>query len=56
MSIVLDYVSELRQPTGLFFIPQVMEDHGGMISTRENSWFVRESSLKILSAAPSSSK
>jgi hypothetical protein len=30
-----DDVSELRPPAGLLFITQVMEDHGGMISTKE---------------------
>jgi hypothetical protein len=28
MSMVLDYVSELRPPTGLLSIPQVMYEHG----------------------------
>jgi hypothetical protein len=43
-----DYVWELRPPTGLLFMPQVilymsMENHSGMISTWEN-WFVHQSS------------
>jgi hypothetical protein len=35
MSMGWDHVSELRPPTGLFVIPQVLstENHGGMIST-----------------------
>jgi hypothetical protein len=33
-----------------------MEDHGGIISTGENSWFVHQSSLAILPAEFSSSK
>jgi hypothetical protein len=47
MSKVWDYVSELRPPTGLLLIPKwymSMENHGGMISTEETSWFIHHSS------------
>jgi hypothetical protein len=45
MSTEWDYVSELWGPTGLLFNPQMiaymsMDNHGEMISTWENSWFV----------------
>jgi hypothetical protein len=46
-----DYVSEVRPPTGLLFILGwcfSIENHCGMISTRENSGFVHKSSLAIL--------
>jgi hypothetical protein len=59
MSLGLDYVSELRQPMGLLFIPRwsmSVENRGGMISIGENAWFVQQSSLVILAAQSSSSK
>jgi hypothetical protein len=59
MSMLWDYVSELRPPSGLLFIPRwymSMESHGGMILTGENSWLVHQSSLAILPAESSSSK
>jgi hypothetical protein len=43
-----DYVSELLPPTGLFFIRQVIYEHGEpwwMMSTGENSLSVRKSAL-----------
>jgi hypothetical protein len=54
-----NYVSELRPPTDILFIPRwymSMENHGWMLSTGENSWFVHQSSLPIIQAEPSSSK
>jgi hypothetical protein len=46
-----DYVFELLSPTSLMFIPYVLymsvENHGGMMSLKENSWFVHQSSLAI---------
>jgi hypothetical protein len=59
MSMGWDYVSELRPPAGLLVITQViyeMKNYGGMISTRENSWFVNQSSLEILQVELSSKK
>jgi hypothetical protein len=59
LSMEWGYVSELRPPTGLLFIPRwymSMKIHGGIISTGENSWFVHHNSLAILPAQPSSSK
>jgi hypothetical protein len=59
MSMWSDYVSELQLSTGLLFIPRwymSMENHGGMLSTGENSLFVHQSSLAILPAELSSSK
>jgi hypothetical protein len=51
MSTGWGYVSELRPPTGLMFILQVStENHGGIISTGENSRFVHQSSLVIIPA------
>jgi hypothetical protein len=32
---VVGLISELHPPTGLMFIPQMVNDHGGMILTRE---------------------
>jgi hypothetical protein len=48
-----DYVSELRLPTVLLFISQVieyisMENRDGMIFTEENFWFVHQNSLENL--------
>jgi hypothetical protein len=51
MSMGWVYVSELRPPTDLLFIPQVIHEpeyHGGMMSTEENSSFVYQSSVVIL--------
>jgi hypothetical protein len=45
MSMGWDYVSEFRPPTGLLFIPwwyMSTENHGWMILTWENSWFVHQ--------------
>jgi hypothetical protein len=47
MLIVRDYDSELRPPMGLLFTPRWQmstENHGGMILTGENSWFLHHSS------------
>jgi hypothetical protein len=54
-----DYISELRPLTSLLFISQMyvsIENHGRMISTEENSWFVHQNSLAVLPAVSSSSK
>jgi hypothetical protein len=50
------YVSELRPPTRLLFIPQVIykqENHGGIMT---ENWFVHQSSLAIIPAESSSRK
>jgi hypothetical protein len=46
MSVGWNYVSELRPPTGLFFVSQVIDEHGESW-LESNSWFVRQSSLVI---------
>jgi hypothetical protein len=49
----------MSPPTGLWFIHRwymSMVNHGGMISTQYNSWFVHQSSLAVLPAEPFSSK
>jgi hypothetical protein len=59
MSMGWDYVSELRPPTGLLLIPtwhMSMENHGGMISAGENSWFIHQIFLVTLRADSSTSK
>jgi hypothetical protein len=56
MSMGWDYVSELKLPTVLLFIPHMsMEKHGGMISKGVN-WVIHQSSLTILRAESSSTK
>jgi hypothetical protein len=48
MSMGRDYVSELWPPTSLLFIPHEKyenEEHGGMMSTEENSFFTRAPDL-----------
>jgi len=55
MSMGWDYVSELRPPTDLLLIPQMiqvmsMENHGGKMSTGESPSFVHRASLPILPA------
>jgi hypothetical protein len=59
MSMGWNWISELRLPAGLLFIPRLcmsMENHGGKISVGENSWFVHQKFLTILPAESSSSK
>jgi hypothetical protein len=54
-----DYVCELQPPTGLLFIHHLIYEHGehgGMILTVINSWFIHQSSLAILLAESSSSR
>jgi hypothetical protein len=55
-----DYVSELRPPLGLFLIHHViymrMKKHDGIISTGENSRFVLQNFLPVLTIESSSSK
>jgi hypothetical protein len=51
VSMEWDYVSELLPTTDLLFITQVKyehENHGGMTSTEENSWFLHQSSLAVI--------
>jgi hypothetical protein len=59
MSMGWEYVSELRSPTCLMFSPQVINEHGnhgGIISTGENTWFANRSLLASLPAEQSSTK
>jgi hypothetical protein len=54
-----EYISELRSPTGLLFIPRwcmSMELHDGMYSTEETSLSVHQSSLAVLPTESSGSK
>jgi hypothetical protein len=56
MSMGWDYDSELRPPAVLSFFPQVIYEHGNhgeIMSTEENFWFVHQSSLANLSASGS---
>jgi hypothetical protein len=60
MMIGCDYISELWPPTGLFFIPQVIYEHGDPWRNddidRENFRLVYQNSLAFLPAEASSSK
>jgi hypothetical protein len=59
MSMRWEYVSELQPPRGLLFFHRwhmSMENHGGTISTGENSWFIHQSSLSLLPAESCGSK
>jgi hypothetical protein len=53
MSMGLEYVSELRLPTGLLFIPQVIYEHGESLwndTDREKSSFDHQRPLEILTS------
>jgi hypothetical protein len=55
----VNYVSELRQPTGILFIPQVIHEHGKPwwnSIDRGNSQVVHHKSLAILLAESSISE
>jgi hypothetical protein len=59
MAIGRGYVSELQPPTGLLFISEVIYEHGEPWRNdidRENSCYVHQSSLAILTAESSGSK
>jgi hypothetical protein len=47
-----DYVSELRPPTGLLFIPRIIREHGEpwWWSCQDKFWLVHQSSLAVLQA------
>jgi hypothetical protein len=53
MSVGWDYLSELRPPTGMLFVPRwymSMENHGEMLCTGANSSCIHQSSLAIVPA------
>jgi hypothetical protein len=55
MSVGWDYVSELRPPKGLFFIPRMIYEQREPRwndANKENSWFFHHSSLAVVPSHP----